>query len=77
VKVLAYLKTPLYRSRHGGDGSLDGNVVCIQGKAKSRDGGLEITISKLRDDREQDVAAPFKRIFLPLAKIDYYIIEDA
>lgn len=77
MKVLAYLKTPLYRSRHSTEGGLDGNVTSVRGKAKARDGGLEITIKELRDERDQPIEAPFKRLFLPLAKIDYYVIEDA
>ncbi|HCP44688.1 MAG TPA: hypothetical protein DIU15_01440 [Deltaproteobacteria bacterium] len=77
MKVLAYLKTPLYRSRHAKDGGLEGNVISIRGKAEARDGGLDITINELRDERDQKVEAPFKRLFLPLGKIDYYVIEDA
>ena len=33
-----------------------------------------LATSPLRDERDQPIEAPFKRLFLPLAKIDYYVI---
>ena len=31
-------------------------------------------VSALYDDKGKEVAAPFAQIFLPLAKIDYYVV---
>ena len=78
MKVRALLKTPLYRQRTSGDdvAYLDGNVTEVRGKAEVRDGGLDVTVSGLFGQKGQAVDSTIKRIFLPLAKIDYYIVEE-
>jgi len=78
MKIRALLKTPLYRRRKTGDGSpyLAGDVTEIRGKADVRDGGLDIKVTGLFGDKGQKVGSTIKRIFLPLAKVDYYIVDD-
>jgi hypothetical protein len=78
MKVRAFLKTPLYRSRaRGEDNALTDAVLVVSGTAESRDGGLEVEVATLHNEKGVEVEAPFHRIFLPLAKIDYYVIEQA
>ncbi len=76
MNVQAFLKTPLYRGAFGEDRSdkLGGHVVEVHGSAEVRDGGLDVLVSALYDDRGKPVDAPFQRIFVPLSKIDYYVI---
>ncbi len=78
MKVRALLKTPLYRQRAGGgdSGYLDGNVTEVRGTAEVRDGGLDVKVSGMFGEKGDAVGSTIKRIFLPLAKIDYYIVED-
>jgi len=75
MKIQLFLKTPLYRGNYGAkrNQELEANVLEVQGKAETRDGGLDITVSALFDGKGKSVDAPFKRIFLPLAKVDYYV----
>ena len=78
MKIRVYLKTPLYRSRgNSSETDLSDAVLVVCGKADPRDGGLEIEVNQLYNDKGGAVEAPFERIFLPLGKIDYYIIEQA
>ncbi len=78
MKVRALLKTPLYRQRatDGETPYVDGNVTEVRGKAEVRDGGLDIKVSALIGAKGEAVDSTVKRLFLPLAKIDYYIVED-
>jgi len=78
MKVRALLKTPLYRQRAPGGETpdIDGNVSEVRGTAEVRDGGLDIKISALLGAKGETVDSTIKRLFLPLAKIDYYIVED-
>jgi hypothetical protein len=78
MKVRALLKTPLYRRRKTADDSpyLAGDVTEVRGKAEVRDGGLDIKVAGLFGDKGEAVDSTVKRIFLPLAKIDYYIVDD-
>ncbi len=78
MKIRALLKTPLYRQRASGDDAayLEGNVTEVRGKAEVRDGGLDVKVSGLFGEKGQKVNSTIKRLFLPLAKIDYYIVED-
>jgi hypothetical protein len=75
MKVQVFLKTPLFRGKYGAkrDGQLEANVVEVHGKAEEGKGGLDLAVSALYDDKGKEVAAPFAQIFLPLAKIDYYV----
>ncbi len=79
MRVQVLLKTALYRGRFGADHDteLKGSVMEIRGSAEVRDGGLEVAVSSLHDERGRDVPAPFDRIFVPASKIDFYVIEDA
>ena len=78
MKVRALLKTPLYRQRATGgeEPDISGNVTEVRGKAEVRDGGLDIKVSALLGAKGEAVDSSIKRLFLPLAKIDYYIVED-
>ena len=77
MKVRALLKTPLYRRRTGDEASyLSGNVAEVRGSAEARDGGLDLNVDGMFDDKGAAVETTIKRIFLPLAKIDYYIVDD-
>ena len=78
MKVRALLKTPLYRQRATGAEApyIDGNVTEIRGKAEVRDGGLDIKVSALLGAKGEAIDSTIKRLFLPLTKIDYYIVED-
>lgn len=77
MKVQVFLKTPLFRGSYGPKRKqeLEANVVEVHGKIddEAARGGLGITVSALYDAKGKSVDAPFKKIFLPLAKIDYYI----
>ena len=77
MKIRALLKTPLYRHRGGADQVpyLAGNVSELRGTAEARDGGLDLQVAEMFDGKGEPVAGSLKRIFLPLAKVDYYIIE--
>ena len=78
MRVQVLLKTALYRGRFGADHdqALKGSVMEIRGAAEVRDGGLEITVASLHDERGREMESPFGRIFLPQGKIDFYVIED-
>ena len=78
MKVRALLKTPLYRQRAGGNDSpyLDGNVTEVRGTAEVRDGGLDVKVSGMFGEKGGEVSSTIERLFLPLAKIDYYIVDD-
>tara|TARA_Y100001934_G_C11729609_1_gene485087 strand:+ start:51 stop:215 length:165 start_codon:yes stop_codon:yes gene_type:complete len=54
---------------------LAGNVSELRGTADARDGGLDLQVAEMFDGKGEPVAGSLKRIFLPLAKVDYYIIE--
>jgi hypothetical protein len=71
-----FLKNPLFPGHYGADraGRLAEPVVEIHGDAGHRDGGLEVEVTALYDGRGRPVEAPFERLFLPLAKIDYYVV---
>ena len=56
--------------------SLNANVLEIMGTAEVRDSGLDLSDLECLDDKGQAVEAPFGRLFLPLGKIDYYVILD-
>lgn len=79
MKIHALLRTPLFRGRYGGDrgAELKSSVVEVRGEATARDGGLEVLVTELRDERGQLVEAPFRRVFLPMSKVDFYVIEEA
>jgi hypothetical protein len=77
MKVRALLKTPLYRQRSSDDSPyLAGNVTEVRGKAEVRDGGLDVNVDAMFDQKGATVETTIKRIFLPLAKVDYYIVDD-
>ena len=75
MKVQVFLKTPLFRGNYGTkrDAELEANVVEVHGDAKDGQGGLTLTVSALYDGKGKAISAPFSTIFLPLAKIDYYV----
>ena len=78
MKVQVLLKTALYRGKFGSDRTeLSGSVMEIRGEAEVRDGGLDIQIADLFDERGRAVSAPFSRIFVPTGKIDFYVIDEA
>lgn len=78
MTVQVLLKTALYPGKFGPDRTeLSGPVMEIQGEASVRDGGLEIAIAALYDERGREVSAPFKTIFVPTSKIDFYVIDAA
>lgn len=76
MKIQAFLRTPLFRGRYGEDRSarLDATVVEVHGTAEARDGGLAVAVSSLYDERGKSVEPPFTSLFLPISKVDYYII---
>ena len=75
MKVQVFLKTPLFRGHYGKkrDQELEANVVELHGEAQEARGGLEIKVSALYDNKGKSVEPPFKKIFLPLSKVDYYV----
>jgi hypothetical protein len=75
MKVQIFLKTPLFRGSYGAkrNAELKANVVEVHGKAEEGKGGITLTVSALYDAKGKKVEAPFAKIFLPLAKIDYYV----
>jgi len=75
VTIQAFLKTPLYRGSYGSerDRELEANVVEVHGSSEEAPGGLRVTVSALFDAKGKEVEAPFKTIFLPLSKLDYYV----
>ncbi len=77
MKVRALLKTPLYRQRSGEDTPyLAGNVTEVRGTANARDGGLDLKVDAMFNEKGGQVETTIRRIFLPLAKVDYYIVDD-
>ena len=78
MRVQVLLKAALYRGRFGADYDqpLKSSVMEIRGTAEIRDGGLELTVASLHDEKGRAVDAPFSRIFVPQGKIDFYVIED-
>lgn len=79
MTVQVFLKTPLFRGHYGADRSaeLTATIVEIHGEAISRDGGLEVNVSALFDNKGRPIDAPFSQLFLPLGKIDYYVLVEA
>lgn len=77
MNVRALLKTPLYRQRSSKDSPyLAGNVTEVRGKADVRDGGLDVNVKAMFNEKGEEVETTIKRIFLPLAKVDYYVVDD-
>ncbi len=76
MRVQVFLKTPLFRGHYGAnrEGELKATVVELAGEAIARDGGLELNVASLHDTKGKPCEAPFKRIFLPMGKVDYYVI---
>ncbi len=77
MKVRVFLRTPLHRGRATGPRKyeLDAMIVEVVGEATPRDGGLELEVADMVDDKGQSVASPWPKIFLPMSKIDVYVIE--
>ncbi len=76
MKIRALLKTPLYRQRSKDDTpSLSGNVTEVRGTAEARDGGLDVQVDGMFNEKGAEVETTIVRVFLPLAKVDYYIVE--
>ncbi len=78
MTVQIFLKNPLFKGRYGSqrDVELKEPVVEIHGRARHRDGGVEVSVEALYDVKGKAVDAPFERLFLPLGKIDYLVIID-
>ncbi len=77
MRAQILLKTALYRGRFGPDQiEIKGSVMEVRGTIEVRDGGLDVVVSSLHDERGRTVEAPFSRIFVPGSKIDFYVIED-
>lgn len=75
MKAQIFLKTPLYRGAYGAERTpLNANVTEVVGEATSRDGGLDVAVEALYDSRGQPVPVVAARLFLPLAKIDAYVV---
>ena len=76
MKVQIFLKTPLFRGKYGAKRKqeLGANVIEVHGTATVSTGGLDLKVSKLFDGKGAEVKAPFSSIFLPMAKIDYYVL---
>ncbi|MEE2828098.1 MAG: hypothetical protein VX498_02835 [Myxococcota bacterium] len=76
MKVQIFLKTPLFRGKYGAkrNQELEASIIEIHGTAKAGSGGLELKVSKLFDSKGKETKAPFTSIFLPMAKIDYYVV---
>jgi hypothetical protein len=77
-RVHVLLRTPLFRGRYGAErkAELRVSAVELRGEATARDGGLDLLLSELRDEKGQVVdPLPFQRVFLPMSKIDFYVIE--
>ncbi len=77
MKVRVFLRTPLHRGRATGPRKyeLDAVVVGVVGEATPRDGGLEVEVTEMIDDKGESVTSPWAKIFLPMSKIDLYVIE--
>ncbi len=77
MKVRVFLCNPLHRGRAMGSRTyeLDAMVVEVVGEATVRDGGLELDVSDMLDDKGESIASPWPKIFLPMSKIDLYVIE--
>lgn len=78
MKAHILLKTPLYQGRYGADRSreLRALVTEIRGAATSRDGGLDVVVESMHDQKGQPVDPPMRRLFLPMGKIDFYSVEE-
>jgi hypothetical protein len=78
MRVQVFLKTPLARGHYGADrdAELKATVVELAGEAIARDGGLEVSVSTMYDNKGNPCAAPFRQMFLPAGKIDYYVIVE-
>ncbi len=76
-QVRVFLRTPLHRGRSTGARKYELNetVTEIVGMAEPRDGGLEIQIGMLYTDKGEPVESPWVCIFLPMSKIEAYVIE--
>ena len=79
MRVQVLLKTPLFRGRFGPehDKKLRESVVEIRGLGTARDGGLDIEVASLHNEKGGNIACPIQRIFIPASKIDFYVIETA
>lgn len=79
MRVQVFLKTPLYRGRYGAqrDLKLDAHVVELVGDAEAHKGGLDLRQPLLFDEKGREVDAPFDHLFLPMSKVDYYVVLDA
>ena len=79
MRVQVFLKTPLFRGHYGAEreAELKATVVELAGEAIARDSGLELSVATMFDNKGKPCEPPFSRVFLPLGKIDYYVIVDA
>jgi hypothetical protein len=77
MNIRALLKTPLYRQRSKDNTPyLAGNVTEVRGPAEARDGGLDVRVDGMFNEKGVAVETTIVRLFLPLAKVDYYIVDD-
>lgn len=76
MKVRVFLRTPLHRGRPTGNRrhELNASIIEVVGEAEARDGGLELQVAELIDDRGESLESPWPRIFLPSSKIDFYVL---
>ncbi len=73
--IQIFLKTALYKGHYGPDRdqSLSRPVFEVHGSAEHRDGGIDVSVTAMYDDRGKPVDAPFEKIFLPMSKVDHYV----
>ena len=77
MKVRVFLRTPLHQGRPTSSRKheLSALVTEVIGEATARDGGLQIDVTEFIDDRGESSASPWPTIFLPVGKIDFYVVE--
>jgi hypothetical protein len=75
VKVRIFLKNPLHPGRPKGGRAREIEVAATEvvGVAVHRDGGLDVHVEALVDERGNAHASPFPSMFLPMGKVDYYV----
>lgn len=72
--TIVYLNTPLIQPE--GDKPILDNTYRIKGKIVSKDNdGFAIQVSAIGNKKEWDKSPPFKKIFLPMHKIDFVEVE--
>jgi hypothetical protein len=76
-RVTIYLRTSLF-SISGDNAHLPKGVLTLEGTVVDRPpGGVVIDVAKYLDERGRELECDPQKLFLPWAKVDHVVLQDA